>query len=488
MGNNLNARVAKVVGSGPNGIVAAIILAQAGFSVTVMESNSFLGGSVRSTQDPSFPGVTHDWGAASFPAAHLSPFFRDLDLRPFGVEWLSSPTPFGHALYDSAGILAFRDIERMKESLGKDAKFWHRLVKSPSLHPRQMGDSFLARESLIQPTGTIVRFGPLAALPASAVVNFFREGSNGKGATLFGAVSNHSQLSLRAVGSAGVGIFLLSAAHSVGWPTVKGGAGNLMGGLITFAKSLGVAFVTNARISHERELIPADIVIWDTHPSTVAKAATHGYSSKVRSRLERWGNSGVGVTKLNFVIQGEVPWSDPDLCKSPTVHLGGNFLQMDSSKAQVATGLEPTHPFLIVSQPGSIDRTRWHGDLQPVSAYMQHTTLSKLGSQVEQRSIQIFEQLERCAPGFASRIRSVVHQPPETLEGENDNLRSGDIFGGANGLLKMLIGPLGFAGHYRVGKSHHYLSSSSTWPGTGVHGMSGRNAALAALRANHNGS
>jgi phytoene dehydrogenase-like protein len=194
------------------------------------------------------------------------------------------------------------------------------------------------------------------------------------------------------------------------------------------------------------------------------------------------------VTKLNFVIEGDVPWSDQNLCKVPTVHLGGSFLEMARSKAQIRAGHEPEQPYLIISQPGSVDRTRWQGNVQPVSAYLQHTTSSTLGSQPELRSMQILEQLEKCAPGFASRIRSIVSQPPEDLESENDNLRQGDIFGGANDLFKMLRGPLGVAGHYRIGKSHHYLASSSTWPGTGVHGMSGRNATLAALKVSQNES
>ncbi len=470
-----------VVGAGPNGIIAAITLAQSGVKVTILERSETVGGSVKSVSDLNYPQITHDWGAASFPLALLSPALREVNWNHFGVDWLTSSIPFGHALPNAKGLLVHRNIDEMVDSLGKDGKLWSFLFKQASLQAEALGNIFLARESLFHPSKDLLRFGPTALLPASAIARLFPLGPRGPGSTLFAAAANHSQLSLNSPGSAGVGLLLLSAAHSVGWPIPKGGSGKIIAGLIELAKTFDITIRTNVRASDSPEIKLADIVIWDIHPDDVAYEIKNHIEKGLRNKLKVWGDSGVGVTKLDLVIDSQIPWLDPKLNELATVHIGGSFQDMARSKLQVRRGVDSRDPYIIVSQPASLDESRKLGDLQPISAYTQHPTTNS-DSNIKSRPAQILDQLEKCAPGLSSKIKSIAIRLPSDLESANPNLRRGDIFGGASNFKSMLQGPLGFVHHYQIRGTHHYVCSSATWPGTGVHGMSGRNAAVAAIK------
>jgi len=475
-----SARRAAVVGSGPNGLAAAIRLAASGVDVTLYESSDYLGGSVRSVADSTYSSIIHDWGASSFPLALNSPAFVGVNWHDLGVEWLTGPISFSHAMPQVEGFLAYQDIDEMISYLGKDGGLWGTLFRPRKHAFAALSRAFLDRKALRHLDARLLRFGPMALVPAATTVRCFPGGIGGAGATLFGAAANHSQLSLRSLGSSGVGLFLISAAHTVGWPIPRGGAGRLTQALIDLAVSLGVKIFAGHPVLDPRQLDSFEAIIWATHPSFLTGNQNCDLSRRARRRLANWGISGVSVTKLDFVVEGRVPWGNPQHQRAPIVHLGGSFTSMLESKNLVRSGGRPTTPYMILSQPGTLDESRWSEGLQPVSVYIQHSPETAQGGLLE-HSHHMIEQIEQCAPGFGSRVRSTVQTLPFDLEAQNRNLQQGDIYGGASSFRELLRGPSGYLNHYRVGRSHHFLGSSATWPGTGAHGMSGYNAANRAL-------
>ena len=471
-----------VVGSGPNGLAAAIRVAGLGIDVSLYEASDSLGGSARSVADNKYPSISHDWGASSFPLTVTSPAFVDVDWRELGVEWLTSAISFSHAMPGDKGFIAHKDIDEMISYLGEDGNLWGRLFRKRKEEFAGLSRAFLNRKSLHRLDSKLLRFGPLALVPARTLAQRFPRGLSGPAATLFGTVANHAQFSLRSVGSSGVGLMLISAAHAVGWPIPKGGTGRVTEALIDLITTLGATVHRGHPITNLHELDCFDAVIWATHPSVVTRSQDIDFSPRISRGLNNWGVSGVSVTKIDFVVEGLVPWENPEHTMAPIVHLGGSFKNMVESKDRVRSGKRPAVPYMILSQPGSMDESRWSQGLQPVSVYAQHPP-GKESEEIFLDPDLLVEHIERCAPGFSSRLRSTVMNFPNGLEAQNQNLQRGDIFGGASSFFDLLRGPIGYLNHYKIGKTHHFLGSSATWPGTGAHGMSGYNAADSVLEA-----
>ncbi len=463
---------AVVVGSGPNGLAAAIELARAGLAVLVCEAHERPGGGMR-TDALTESGFSHDVCSAAHPLAVASPFLRSLDLAGAGVELLHAPTPLAHPLDGGRAAVLERSLTATGESLGGDAARWVRLLR-----PVVNGfDAVL--EDVLGPLQRpprhpvpLARFGLPALLPATWLA---RAAFSGEAApALFAGVSSHAMVSLRAPATASFGLLLAAAGHAVGWPVVRGGSERLAEAMVARAHGLGVRIETGRRIARLADLPSAPLVLWDTTPQQFLDAA--GDRVGAARQLRRF-RRGPGAFKVDWALDGPVPWAAEGCARAGTVHVGGPIEEVAAAEEAVARGQHPERPFVLVVQPSVVDDTRAPAGQHALWGYCHVPN----GSTVDMTT-RIEAQIERFAPGFRDQIigRSVL--PPAALEAYNENYLGGDINGGAQDYRQLFTRPRVAWDPYRLPLPGHYLCSSSTPPGGGVHGMCGVWAARSALR------
>lgn len=460
-----------VVGAGPNGLAAAIVLAQAGLQVEVWEAEAIAGGAAR-TLELSLPGFRHDFGSAVYPLAVGSPFFSSLPLGDQGLEWVHSPAVVAHPLDDGTAVVLERDLSLAKTSLGEDGQAWSELMRPFVEHWNEFIAEALQAVPFIPKHALLMgRFAILAVQPASLIVRRFR---NERTRALFGGLAAHSFLSLSETLSGAFGMLMAVSAHAVGWPIARGGAQSLTNALCGVLSSLGGKVITSLPVQNLEGLAEYDLFLCDVSPRNLIKIAGEKLSRGYKLRLSRF-RYGPGAFKVDYALNAPVPWKAAECARAATVHLGGSFEQIAESEAAVRSGKIAERPFVLVAQPSLFDDSRAPAGKHTLWAYC-HVPHGSTVNMLE----NIEAQIERFAPGFRDCVLARNILFPADLERMDANLVGGDISAGILDMRQFLFRPT--SRHYATSARNIYLCSGSTPPGAGVHGMCGYHAARMALR------
>lgn len=462
-----------VVGSGPNGLAAAARLARAGLDVTVLEASEQIGGGTRSSE-MIVPGLVHDHCAAFHPIAAASPFFHELDLAAGGrLTWLQPTIDCVHPLDDGSAGAMHRSIERTADHLGRDGHRWRRVFEPMASH---FDDLFAdASQPILRVPRhplTLGRFGTGAMLPATAVGRLWR---TEQARALWAGVAAHTFARLDWPMTSAVGLMLIVAGHARGWVVAEGGSQAIADALVNEIERHGGKVETNVHVTSADDLPPADVVMLDVSPSIAADILGDRLPDRVARSYRRFRH-GPGAFKVDFAIEGDVPWAAPAAREAGTVHLGGGLDEIVANARAVHRGAMPERPFVLVGQQYLADPTRSAGNVHPLWTYA-HVPHAYAGDATE----AITAQLERFAPGFRERIIGTAVRSTTEMAVYNPNYIGGDIIGGASSLKQLLFRPRFAADPYFTGIPGTYLCSASTPPGAGAHGMCGANAAARAL-------
>ena len=466
---------AVVVGAGPNGLTAAAVLALAGLDVTVHEAADTVGGALRSAEILG-PDVVTDLGAAVLPFAVASPAFARLPLERHGLDWVQPTTPMAHPLDDRPAALLHRDLDRTARELGRDGRAWKALHAPAvrqweSLVPGVLGPLLRVPSAPL----TMAGFGARGLWPATLLARAaFREAP---AQALFAGSASHAVVPLSRPFTAAFGVLFGAAGHATGWPVARGGSQAVADALLGVLTAAGGRVVTGSRITSLAQIGPADLVLLDLTPRQVLAVAGDALPPSYARRLAAW-RYGTASYKVDYLLDGPVPWRDPRVTTAGTVHVGGTLAQVAEAEAEVHAGRHPQRPFVLLAQQSLADPSRAPRGQQVVWAYAHtpHGSDVPVGARVD-------AQIERFAPGFRDRILNRVESSPADLEAWDANLVGGDIGGGALDGLQQLFRPVASAVPYATPLPGVFLCSSSTPPGGGVHGMCGWHAATAALDA-----
>lgn len=464
---------ATVVGSGPNGMAAALTLARAGVAVTVVEAADRLGGGVR-TSELTLPGLLHDECAAFHPLAPSSPYLHELDLAGAGLRWAWAPHELAHPLPDGQGAVLDRSVAATAAGLGADGRRWTRvfgpLVERFDVIAREVMGPVLHVPS--HPVA-LARFGLRSAAPATWLARAWREPA---AAALFAGVAAHALRPLGSPLSSAVGVALTTAAHANGWPVAVGGSEAILRASLVRAAELGVRLETGRRVTRADEL-DTDLVLLDTSPAAAARILGPRLPGRVRRAYERWAPA-PGVFKVDLAVEGGVPWRHEGSRRAGTVHVGGDLAEVAHAEREVVAGRMPDRPFVLVGQQHLADPTRSRGDVHPVYAYA-HVPHGWDGD----ATAVVLARIEEHAPGFRDRVLATRSRSVAQGAQENANLAGGDVIGGAGGPRQLVLRPRAALDPYATGVPGAYLCSASTPPGAGAHGMCGYLAARSALRS-----
>jgi phytoene dehydrogenase-like protein len=464
-----------VIGSGPNGLAAAIVLARAGLRVDVYEAESEPGGATR-TLPLTLPGFLHDFGSAVHPFAAGSPFFSTLPLAEHGLEWIHGEAPLAHPHDDGTAVVLERDLAATERALGEDGKAWRRLMQPAADDWQEFAENTLG-PLLRMPRHPLrmARFGFSALESAQGFAK--RHFSSARTRAAFAGLAGHSCLSFDEALSATIGWMFGVTIHAVGWPIPRGGAQAIAQALTSYLKTLGGAVHTSRRIDAAafKELeADSELVFFDTAPRQLLAIAGDRLSPRYRRAFEQF-QPGPGAFKIDYALSEPVPWRAQECRRAITVHLGGTLEEIAASEYAVAHGRCADRPFVLAAQPTLFDSTRAPEGKHVLWAYGHVPNGSNFDL-----SARIEAQIERFAPGFRDCILAHHVTTPAALESMDANLLGGDIAGGALSLRQMIFRPT--LRGYATGARNLYLCSASTPPGGGVHGMCGYHAAQLALR------
>lgn len=463
-------RKACIIGAGPNGLAAAIVLGQAGLQVDVLEAEATPGGAAR-TMELTLPGYRHDFGAAVYPLGAGSPFFSSLPLRDYGLEWIHSPAPLAHPFDDGTAVVLERDLSDTEASLRVDGKVWRKLIQPFVEHWNEFAPDVLRLvPAFPKHPWLMVRFGMSAILPARTIARRFR---NKRTQALFAGLAAHSFLSLDEPLSAAPGLLMAVLAHAVGWPIPRGGSQSLTDALCRYLATLGGKVKTSSRVETLSALPGYDLLLCDVTPRQLLKLAGERLSDHYKRRLQAY-RYGPGVFKVDYALHAPIPWKASDCGRAITLNLGGSFEEIAASEQAVRDGRHADRPFVLLAQPSLFDSSRAPQGKHTVWAYchVPHGSNTNVLSKLE-------DQIERFAPGFRDCVATRHVSSPTDLERMDANLVGGDIAGGVMDIRQFLFRPTWK--HYATSAKDIYLCSSSTPPGGGVHGMCGYHAAKMAL-------
>jgi phytoene dehydrogenase-like protein len=472
---------AVVVGSGPNGLAAAIRLAHAGLDVTVVEASDRPGGGAR-TSERTLPGLLHDDCAAFHPTGVASPYFASLALERHGLRWLWPEVDLAHPLDDGRAGIATRHLRASAASLGVDESRWLRLFGAVV---RDFDDLI---GEVLQPLGhlprhpvALGRFG-LRALPsATALARMFRDEP---ARALFTGVAAHKFGRLDSPLSSSVGLMLIATAHAVGWPVAAGGTESITRALLAELTAHRGTVVTGVRVTSLDMLADLvggrpEVVMLDTAPRGALEIVGDRLPGRVRRAYQRY-SYGPAAFKVDIAIEGDIPWRNDDCRRAGTLHLGGSAVEIARVEAATVAGRMPPRPFVLLGQQYLVDRSRSSGSANPIYAYA-HVPHGYDGDATD----AVLGQIERFAPGFREQVLMVAARGPLEMATYNANYVGGDISAGANTARQILARPRAALDPYATGVPGVYLCSSATPPGAGVHGMGGFHAANTALRWLH---
>jgi phytoene dehydrogenase-like protein len=463
-----------VVGGGPNGLAAAIELARAGRRVRVYEASDTVGGGTRSAE-LTLPGFIHDVCSAAHPLGIASPFFRSLDLARHGLEWVQPEAPLAHALAPGRSVVLEQDLATACGTLGADGAAWARLFGPFVREWEQLVASLLG--PIVRPPRhpiLLARFAIPALLPATTLARIaFRDPAT---RALLGGIVAHSMLRLNRPLTASFGLVMGTLAHAVGWPLARGGSGRVATALEAEARALGVEITTGHRVRSLAELPQARAVFLDLTPRQVVEIAGDRLPGSYRRALERY-RYGPGVFKVDWALDGPIPWTDPVTARAGTVHLGGTMAEVAASEDAVAHGRVADRPFVLLVQPTIADPSRAPAGKHVAWAYCHVPSASTLDM-----TAAIEAQVERFAPGFCDLVLGRSARDATAMEAYDANYVGGDINGGLQDIRQLLFRPVVRWNPYTTPDPGLFLCGASTPPGGGVHGMSGMLAAHEAER------
>lgn len=469
-----------MVGSGPNGLAGAVRLAQAGVEVTVLEAAEVAGGGTRTTERI-VPGLLHDDCSAFHPTGVTSPYFSTLGLDQHGLRWLWPEVDLAHPLDDGRAGIVTRDFADTDPTIGEDARAWRRVFEPLARTFEKIAVDAMG-PALHVPKHPIAfgRFGPQALAPASWTVKHWK---GDPARALYTGVAAHAFGRLDTPLSGSIGLMLTAAAHHAGWPVAEGGSQSIANALISKLTSLGGVVRTNARVTSRARLnelagFEPDIVLLDLAPAGVVDLYGDLLPGRVQRAFRRY-EYGPAVHKVDYAIEGDVPWTNEDCRRAGTLHIGGTAEEIRAVEAATVRGEMPEGPFALVGQQYLADPSRSAGSINPLWAYA-HVPAGYTGSS-EAATEALTAQIERFAPGFRDRIVGTYVRSASDMAAYNANYVGGDIGAGANTARQIVFRPRVGLNPYKLGIPGVYLCSSAAAPGGGVHGMCGFNAAEVAL-------
>lgn len=463
-----------IIGSGPNGLAAAIKLAQEGLSVKVFEAAETVGGGTR-TQELTLPGFHHDVCSAIHPMAVGSPFFKTLPLEQYGLEWIHPTYPLAHPLDNKPAAILHSSIDDTAAELKEDGAAYQSLFGAfvkrwDDLAPELLSplNSFPAHPLLL------AKFGLKALQPAESLAN--RQFETERAKALFAGLAAHSILPLDQISTAAIGLVLGTIGHKIGWPMPKGGSHKITKALAEYFKSLGGEVETGAEIKTLRELPQSKVILFGNTPKQIlgiaGKTLPDSYAKKLRSF-----KYGAGVFKIDIALDGPIPWRDERCGDAGTVHLGGTMKEIARSEQQISKGNHPDKPYVLLTQQSMFDESRAPAGKHTVWAYC-HVPNGSTQDMTE----PLLRQIERFAPGFRDQMLDYHTMNTRAMEKYNANYIGGDINGGSQDITQLFTRPVGLLDPYHIPGTSMFICSSSTPPGGGVHGMCGYHAAESALK------
>jgi phytoene dehydrogenase-like protein len=462
-----------VVGAGPNGLAAANVLARAGRPVTLIEGAETVGGGCRS-EELTLPGYVHDTCSTVHALALASPFLGSLPLAQHGLELAHPDAPLAHPLDDGSAVVLERSVEETARGLGPDAQAYRRLFDPLVRDADQLVREILGPLRAPRHPLLLARFGANALRSATGLARARFRGERAR--ALLGGCCAHSMLSLRTPASAAFGIVLALSAHRVGWPVARGGSQRMADALAAYLRACGGDIQTRRWVESLGEIAGASATLLDVTPRQFLKLAGTRLPDRYAARLARY-RYGPGVFKLDWALDGPIPWRAPEVSRAGTVHLGGTLDEMAAAEEAVSRGQHPARPFVLLVQPTLFDPSRAPAGKHTAWAYC-HVPSGSPRDMTE----AIETQVERFAPGFKDLIAARSAMGPAEVERRNPNYVGGDINGGVQDLRQLFTRPVARPVPYSTPVDGLYMCSSSTPPGGGVHGMCGYFAARAALR------
>ena len=462
-----------VIGAGPNGLAAAITLAEAGRKVTVYEANTTAGGGCRSGE-LTLPGFIHDICSAVHPLAVASPFFRGINLAERGVEWIEPPVAVAHPFDDGTAAVLRRSVTETAEGLGADAQAWRDMMlpllkDADYLLPTLLGPFRLPRHPL-----ALTRFGAEGLQPATFFAR--KRFTTDKARGLFAGLAAHAIMPLDEAATTAFGLVLALTGHLVGWPIPRGGSQEIVSALVRRLEELGGELRTDSPITDLDEVGVAETVLFDTTPRQFLEIAGDAVGGMYRRQLDHY-RYGTGVFKVDWALSGPVPWTAPEAHEAGTMHLGGTLDEIAAAEREVGDGGHPERPFVLVSQPSRFDPTRAPDGQHTLWGYCHVPNGS-----TEDMTDRIEAQIERFAPGFRELVLARSTMNSDQMEAYNANYIGGDINAGRQDLRQLFTRPAVRLDPYSTPDPRLFFCSASTPPGGGVHGMCGYHAAKSVLR------
>ncbi|MCC7125049.1 MAG: NAD(P)/FAD-dependent oxidoreductase [Acidobacteria bacterium] len=462
-----------IVGAGPNGLTAAIVLARSGLSVVVLEARETIGGGCR-TESLTLPGYRHDVCAAIHPMGAASPIFQRLRLTDHGVAWLPARYALAHPLDDGRVALLSRRMDETTASLdGDDGARWAAMLEPFVDQSEAFFDEILRPVRIPRHIGLMSRFGLLGLQSSERVQRRFRGAA---ARALLAGSAAHSVIPLSAAGSAAFGLVLSVAGHALDWPCARAGSQSITDALATLAGDAGCRIVTNHRVASLHDIPPSRAVLFDVTPRQVERIVGDRFPPAFRNALCRF-RYGAGVFKIDYALSAPIPWTNAACAEAATVHVGGTADEISRSEAAANRGVISDAPFVLVAQQSHMDASRAPAGRHTGWAYchVPHGSPVDMTARIEQ-------QIERFAPGFRDVVLARHVMDPRAIERHNANMIGGDIGGGANTLRQFLLRPTLRWNPYSTPDPRFFFCSSSTPPGGGVHGMCGYGAAATVLR------
>lgn len=461
---------ATVVGAGPNGLAAAVVLARRGVEVTVLEAAETIGGGTR-TSELTLPGLLHDHCSAVHPMGVGSPLLRSLELERHGLRWRWPEVDLAHPLDGGRAGVMVQSMTDTVAGLGQDGESWRRLFEPFARHFDALNEDLL-RPILHVPRHPfrLASFGLAALQPTQLLA---RRWTTDEARALFAGVAAHALRPLSSPASSAIGVALVSANHAYGWPVAEGGSRAITDALAAELDELGGKVHTGVTVT---SLPAGDVVLLDTAPGAAADIVGDAMPSRVQRAYRRYRH-GPGAHKVDLAVEGGIPWTNAACRRAGTVHVSGTLEEVAVAQREIAAGRMPDRPFVLLSQQYLADPSRSQGDVHPVWAYA-HVPSGYDGDATE----PLLTQVERYAPGFRERVVAMSVRSAGGFAAYNANYVGGDIVTGANDLLQVTMRPRIALDPYSTGVPGVFLCSAATPPGAGVHGMCGNNAAASALR------
>ncbi len=464
---------AVIIGSGPNGLGAAITLARAGWRVLIIEAAGTIGGGMR-TKELTLPGFHHDVCSAVHPTAVASPLFRSLELQEHGLKWIHPEIPLAHPLDDGRAAVLHRSLDETANGLGADGASYRRLFATLVENAAKLYPDIFTPLAFPKHPFLMARFGLAAALPATLLARILFKTDEGR--ALFAGNASHSVLPLSHLFTSAIGVMLQFSAHAVGWPVAEGGSQSIANALAAVFQKLGGEIVCGSAIHAMSDLPSARAYLFDTSPSVLARIAGEQLPSGYRNRLNAFKH-GPGIFKIDYALSDAVPWTNEACRQAGTVHVGGTLAEIARSERDAFDGRHCERPFILVGQQSLADPSRAPAGKQTLWAYCHVPG----GSTIDMEP-RITAQIERFAPGFRDIILARHTMNCPQFEAYNMNYIGGDIVGGLTDITQLLTRPVARLDPYSTPNPKVFICSASTPPAGGVHGMCGFNAATSVLR------